>query len=358
MLRPRAVAPLVTAAALLARAAHADPSAAELANARHAFEAAVGLEGEQRWAEAATRLREAIAVKDTPGLRFHLAKCEAEQGRLLAASAEYERATDLLHQGAKAPDVQKLLGPAAEAVKQRIPRITLEIPGEVRDPSVAIDGKAYTPSDLALGVPLDPGRHGLRVTAPGRRAFERGMLLKEGEQLAIRAELPRNAALPVALVAPGAAAPSQASPSSASPVAPAASETSGSSAKLYLIIGESVITVAGLAMGIGYRSAVSSANDRIDSAQLRIDTAAPGDPTACSSMDAEALAACSDLQGAIDDHDRASRLSTVGFVSAGVGAAALLTTVLVYPSRSAKTGSGLSVRPLLGLGHVGLLGRF
>ena len=49
--------------------------------------------------------------------------------------------------------------------------------------------------------------------------------------------------------------------------------------------------------------------------------------------------------------------SPAGFVAAGVGAAALLTTWLVYPSRPAES-SGPSVQPVLALGRVGLQGRF
>lgn len=350
----RAVAPIVLCLVLGARTLHAaEPTPAELANARRAFETAVSLENEQRWAEASTRLREAIAVKDTPGLRFHLAKCEAEQGHLLSAASEYERVAELLRGGAKAPDVQKLLGPASDALKQRIPRLTLELPAEVPSPLVAIDGKAHAPSDAALGVSLDPGRHGVRVTAAGRRTFERGFVLKEGDQTTLRVELPSFES-----AAPVDAPPSTAAGGSASAAAAGGkAESRGSSTKLYLIIGESLLTAAGLAVGIGYQVAGASASDRIDAAQGRIDSAAQGDPAACSSTDAEILAACSDLGRAIDDHDSAGRLSTIGFVTAGVGAAALLTTVLVYPSSSSAS-AGLSVRPTLGLGRIGLLGQF
>jgi hypothetical protein len=345
----RAIAVIFACSALVARSAHAEPSQAELTTARRSFEAAVSLESEQRWTEAATRLREAIAIKDTPGLRFHLAKCEAEQGHLLGALAEYERVAELLRAGAKAPDVQKLLGPASDALKQRIPRLSLELPGDVPSPLVAVDGKQYGASDVALGIQLDPGRHGVRVTAAGRRAFERGFVAKEGESVAIRAELP-------SFESPAAVTPvSTASGVGATP--PSGPRDGGSNTKLYLIIGESLVTAAGLAVGIGYKVAESSASGRIESAQTRLDDVSRGDPSACGSDDPAILSACSDLGRAIDDHDSARRLSTIGFVTAGVGAAALVTTLIVYPSRT-EGSAGLRVRPLLGLGHVGLLGQF
>ena len=352
MFRRRILAPLlVSAAAFAAPSAHADPAAADIASAKHAFENAVSLENEQHWAEAAQKLREAIAVKDTPGLRYHLAHCETEQGHFVEAALEYDRASELLQKGAKAPDVQKLIGPASEAVKQRIAHIAVELPADLNAPSAAIDGKIYPPSELALGVPLNPGRHALRVTASGRSNFERALVLKEGEQASVRAELLPNAPpTPAPVVVPRvSAAPAPAS------VAPAR-EAKPSQTKLYLMIGESVLTVAGLAVGIGYQVAKTSASDRIDSAQARIDSEAPNDERACSSPELFA-GACSDLQSAIDDHDRASLISSVGFVTAGVGAVALVTTWLAYPDSSHQT-SGLQLQPTLGLGRVGLVGRF
>jgi hypothetical protein len=63
------------------------------------------------------------------------------------------------------------------------------------------------------------------------------------------------------------------------------------------------------------------------------------------------------LHTAIDDHDRAARVSMIGFVTAGVGAAALLTTWLAYPSARAES-AGVVLQPVAGFGRVGLLGRF
>jgi precorrin-2 methylase len=103
--------------------------------------------------------------------------------------------------------------------------------------------------------------------------------------------------------------------------------------------------------------AESSARDRARSAQGRIDVLAQGNSGACNSGDPSLGGACSDLRSAIADHDRDVNVSTVGFVCAGVGAAALVTTWLAYPTRAADS-SGVSVRPVLAIGRVGLQGRF
>jgi hypothetical protein len=348
---------LICAATFVARPGHADPSPVEISSAKRAFESAVSLESARQWSEAMLKLREALAVKDTPGLRFHLAHCESEQGLLVEASLDYDRASELIQKGAKAPDVQKLLVPASAALKARIPSVTVEVPNELLAPVASIDGKVFPPSDLALGVPLNPGRHALRVSASGRRSFERSVSLKEGEQLQVHAELPPAAAPAVEAASPAALtvkAPPLSGSSYAEPIGP---DSKRSSAKLYLLIGESVLTVAGLAVGVGYKLAEGSASNRVDSAQGRIDHASQGDVAACGEPQNGLAAMCSDLHTAIDDHDRAAVLSAVGFVTAGVGAAALVTTFFVYPNSRVES-SGLTLVPVAGLGRVGLLGRF
>ena len=353
--RTRLLAQLIAGAALFVpHSAQAEPSPAEISAAKHAFERALTAETEQRWADAALQLREAVAVKDTPGLRFHLARCETELGRLLEASLEYDRALELLRQGAKAPDVQKLLPPARSELLQRLPRLTLEIPADVQAPQVSIDNRPYPPSELSLGVPLNPGPHELRVHATGRRPFERALSLKEGDRIVLPVTLPLAA--PAGGPSDAARVPEPPPQTRSSNVAPPP-ERSPSSAKLYLMLGESVLTAAGLGLGIGYAVAGSSASARIDSAQATIDSAAASGVGGCDTPNSDLLGACSDLVTAIEDHDRAVLISRIGFVTAGVGAAALLTTWLVYPSPR-QGAAGFSVRPVAGLGHLGVSGRF
>jgi hypothetical protein len=350
---------LACSIALRARLAQAEPSPAELSTARQAFENAVALESEQQWAEAIVKLRQALAIKDTPGLRFHLAHCEERQGRLVEAALDYDQASSLITQGAKAPDVQKLLAPASAELKRRIPHLSVVIPTEVSNAVAEVDGKAWPPSELAFGVALDPGPHQLKVSASGRTPFERAFALKEGSQLSIRAEL-EESPTPAATL-PAATSPAtqslQSSVNNFEAVPPTPGPSSRTSPKLYLMLGESVVTVAGLALGLGYALAESSARDRARSAQGHIDSVAQGNSGACNSADPSLSGPCSELRGAIADHDRDVTVSTVGFVCAGVGAAALVTTWLAYPTRTADS-TGASVQPVLSLGRVGLQGRF
>src|SRR5215470_9747095 len=110
--------------------AHAEPNAADIASARRLFSEATVLREAGQWAEAAAKLREAIAIKETPGLRFHLAHCEEQMGRLLAARDDYDRADALIREGATASDVAALLEPARAALRERIPTLVVRAPSD------------------------------------------------------------------------------------------------------------------------------------------------------------------------------------------------------------------------------------
>src|SRR5262245_61403322 len=79
--------------------------------ARQLAQEAIALEGQERWKDAAAKLTEAIVLKETPALRYHLAYCLEQTGDLVGALENYEKAADLVARGAKAKDVDQLLGP-------------------------------------------------------------------------------------------------------------------------------------------------------------------------------------------------------------------------------------------------------
>src|SRR5262249_11935603 len=96
-----ALAPLFGAPA--ARAAQ-EPSPTEISVARRLFDEGRAAEDAGRWREAAEKFRKATSIKDTPGMRFHLARCEEEQGAFVEALVEYDRARELIDSGVRAAD--------------------------------------------------------------------------------------------------------------------------------------------------------------------------------------------------------------------------------------------------------------
>src|SRR4051812_4399290 len=112
---------------LLAKGAlAADVSSPEIALARKLFADARAAEEAKDWQTALSRLREAVSIKETSGLRFHLAYCEEHLGKLVEALVDYERAEDL-----PAPANDELKGQVSakrEALLRRIPTVLIQVP--------------------------------------------------------------------------------------------------------------------------------------------------------------------------------------------------------------------------------------
>src|SRR5690349_9230742 len=89
-LRGGACALLLSSLVTIARA---EPSAAEIKTARQLFAEAESLRSKGDCRTAAEKLRLALQIKETPGLRFHLAHCEERLGQLVQADADYRRAS-------------------------------------------------------------------------------------------------------------------------------------------------------------------------------------------------------------------------------------------------------------------------
>jgi hypothetical protein len=321
------VLPAALGSALWASHAQAanEPSASELSVARRLFEEGRAAEEAGRWREAADKLLRATAIKDTPGMRFHIARCEEEQGRYVEALVEYDRARELLDSGAKAPDVEKLLPEARERVRAKVGLLTLRLLDGVQNVSVELDGKALSAAVLGSPLPVNPGKHRLTAVAVGRAPFvtELEMGIGEVRQLPIE--------LPVANTAPAApAAPAEPSPAPRAVVA--APDAGGVSARTVALVGEASLFAVTLGLGIGFSVAKSSAQDRWDQANdLVLQQVGGSDPggMACS----RPREGCTELEQARRDRDQYGQLATGAFVGAGVSAAAFGLTYLLWPRR-------------------------
>lgn len=340
----RFVSGFVVALALgtMAPPAAADPTATELVVARKLFEDAVRFEREQRWELAASKLNDAIAVKDTPGLRFHLAHCEDKLGHLVEAMIHYDHARELIASGVKAPDVEEVLEPARKSLELRLPTLLLVVPAEIVNVQVELDGRVVARPLIGRAAPVNPGVHRIVVRAPGHVDYEEEVSILEGEKRRISVDLPR--AQPkqsiTARPAEGAAVPSSAG-------------SSHVSARTVVLVSESALTLASLGVGVGFLIAKSSAADRVRRAQDAVDQAPPegGGPTKCLKPPTVAVdQACSELNSATSRYDTARHVSTFGLVGASVGAAATLLTFVLWPSAPVKADlTASSSRAFLGL---------
>jgi hypothetical protein len=317
---------LLLAVVALAAPVRADePTSTELAVARRLFKEANELYNAERWDEAARKLRQAIAIKDTPGLRYHLAHCEQNMGLLVEAMLNYDRARELIAAGSEARDVAAMLPEAQRALARRVPSMVIVSPSGVKDVKASIDGQTVASSVLGRPAPVNPGRHRVRAWAPGYLDYDAEVSINEGERRVVSLRFTKEPS-------PKAERPEKA------PARPSPRSSPGLSTRTYVLVGEVAVTTAALAVGVTFAIAGSHADDRVARANDRVDRVASqsGVPPDCGMATGDVLESCHDLSDAVDDRNRYELLSTAGFVGAGVGALATLATYLFWPDRPAE----------------------
>jgi hypothetical protein len=288
----------------------------DIGRARALFGEAEKLRQQGDHSAAAERLRRAIEIKDTPGLRFHLAHTLERLDQFRAARIEYERAQALIGAGVKAPDVEVLLDKALDALDARTPTLEVRVDLDVHGLRVRVDGE-----DVEPGAPtrFDPGRHEVVASADNHAEFSRTVDLAEGARRVVEAAL-----VPI----------EQTVTSADERRGVTAAESGGSGGRTAVLIGELGVVAVGLGFGIFETIAANDAHDRATRYDRSLDERAPGDPTVCTQPTSTVEADCEGLVAALDDRDRARTLALAGYVAAGVGALAFVGTFLLWPSES------------------------
>jgi hypothetical protein len=156
-----------------------DSSAEALKRAREQFGQALALQTAGDWAGALALLKEVAAVKSTPQVRFNMALCEEKLGKLVAALGDYELAAADAR-AEKADQVAEEVEGRLEALRQRIPKITVKRGAGAEAALVVVDGVSLGDQVIGTPMPTDPGPHTVEATAPGFKSFRKSV--RVGEQ--------------------------------------------------------------------------------------------------------------------------------------------------------------------------------
>lgn len=303
-----------------------EPSPSEISVARRLFDEARAAEDAGRWREAADKFRSAIAIKDTPGMRFHLARCEEEQGAFVEALVELDRARELMDAGVKAADVEKLLPSARERVRAKVALLTIRLPAEVQSALVELDEQVVSHSVVGQPIPINPGKHRVTAVAVGRSRFAGTVELGRGEVKQLTLEMPEATTAPV--IVRSTPFEERKAPQAPTATPPAASSDQSGSGKTIALVGEGALLVAGLATGIGFTVAKSSANkDYMAAASQVPESGGCNDPK----PGTKAAQYCPTLLDSLDRRNRDATVATIGFIGAGVSAAAFGLTFFFWP---------------------------
>jgi tetratricopeptide (TPR) repeat protein len=165
-----------------------EPDAEALKRAREQFSQALALQTGGNWAGALALLKEVAAIKSTPQVRFNMALCEENLGRLVAALGDYELAAA----DARAENAEKVaeeVDGRLEALRQRIPRIVVQRGEGAEAASVSLDGVPIGDAVIGTPMPADPGPHVIEASAPGFAAFKRSLRIAERQTETVIIEL-------------------------------------------------------------------------------------------------------------------------------------------------------------------------
>ncbi len=302
--------------------ARADDAA--VAEAQQRFQEGLELADAGKHEPARLKFQQAWAVFKSPAVLYNLARTEQLTGHELEALEHFRLFVKVSATDAKITDAMRNKAREnADELAKRVGQIEVEAPSAAR---VTVDGKPV--ESIAEPVPVIPGRHKVEATFEGKL---RSVSVDCTAGNVAHAKIVFEAASG----APGITEP------------PREADRRMPTGK-WLV--PTILGVAGLAgIGVGIGMAASSQSAKTDSESKRaVGICAPGK---------EGDAACVAYKSRRDDAESAATISYVGYITGGVLAAAALVTYFVWPMPKEQS-TGLTVTPRVGVGSVGLEGRF
>jgi hypothetical protein len=303
-------------------AALAEPTPQDIAQARDlgmqaqaAYDAGKLEESEKLWIAA-------TGLFNAPTLTLGLARTQAKLGKLVLAQESYNK---IIREQGDQPNLSPAFKDALDSaraeigpVSSRIASVVIVVEGPA-DPTVTIDDQPVSKAGLGLKRPVDPGSHVVRARAPGYKEAQATFQVAESgvAEAKLRLEKDPNAA----------PEPVETKPGQMNVDTKSSSNT----------------TLALVAYGVGGAGLVFGAITGLIALGKRSDLEGT-----CPSDRCPAAA-----QDDVDSYRTMGTLSTVGFIVAGVGAAAGTVLLLTAPK---KTGATFS--PYLAGSSAGLVGRF
>ncbi len=231
--------------ALLLACALGSPAAAQssAAAAEALFEKGLSAMQAGRFDEACPALAESYRLDPRPGGLFTLAECENKAGRVATAAAHYQDYLRLVEKlSAQQRGAQKAREKVSReqlaALEPRVPKLTISVAeGTPEDAKIFLGKLELGRPSLGTALPIDPGKHLVRLELSGRAPSELELTLAEGETKSVELSLAQP-------TSEEAAPPARSVPTSEAP--PSGDGSSGLT-PLALVVGG--VGVAGLVVG-------------------------------------------------------------------------------------------------------------
>lgn len=149
-----------------------------------------------QWREASAKFQEALAMQPDPESFLWAGFAEDKLGHLMQAKALYLRAHTAAADG-KLSDWVERSEQALSELQKRMPRILVSLPAGVTG-RLSIDEAEV---DLhAEGVEVNPGKHSISVSAPGRLTYQTELAVEEAQSYTLQPPSPKFAPPPPPVV--------------------------------------------------------------------------------------------------------------------------------------------------------------
>jgi hypothetical protein len=305
---------LSAACFLIAPTARAeDPLAPDAeARAKQLFDAALADAQKGNYKDACPKFRASYTINRKASTLFNLGACYEHNGQTASAWGAFSEAVGAARQAGH-DDWSRQAAERVRLLELRVVKVTVVVPPEARVAGLTLqrDGAMLTASEWGLPTPIDPGKHVLSATAPGKASWETTFTINEGAPLVVRVPLLANER--VVIERPKVVAPLQPPPGFWSPLR---------------IVGFSTASAGVVALGVGTVVALV-AKDRYDTSRQACPSTTCQDP------------------GAISDNRSAFNLATGATVTLIAGTAltaAGASLFLLAPNRQ-QPASGLRATP-------------
>jgi hypothetical protein len=348
-----AVSLALWAPTLTTRTAHAQ-SDDDRATAR-----ALGVEGQQAldakdYARAEDRFRRADKLVHAPTLELGLARALAGGGKFVEAQETYNR---MIREGLPpgAPEVfKKAIDDAkkeVDSVSPKVGGVTITVKAsagaDVADAKVVLDEHPVNSASLGVRRAIDPGPHVLRVTADGYKGAELHFTVQAGGSVDEPVTLDKDTGAPAPVTTP----PAQpVTPTPAATPGPASTTAPEQPAAKHSVLPWVAFGIGGAGLAAGAITGLIAVGDHSKlQSNCPNGTCGPGQ------------------QDNLNSYHAMGTISTIGFVVAGVGAAAGVILLVTQPKGEnpsaaspapAPAAQGIHVVPVIGLGSVGAAGTF
>jgi tetratricopeptide (TPR) repeat protein len=192
-------------------AASAQSSEADRAAAEVLFKTARELVQAGKFAEACPKFEASIALYESASTAVNLADCLQQVGKLATASGYYGRALALSRGIAgdeRRAKLERLAREGIASLEPRLPKLRVLVMRPLEGFTVLRDGKELPLGSLIEALPMDPGGHDVRVSAPGYATVSRFVMLEEGKTTTVEISLqPVGAPAPAPAPVPAAPPP-------------------------------------------------------------------------------------------------------------------------------------------------------